>query len=74
MANDKNLLKRLDRLIPYRRDIAWAVGCSEREVPLLNRHGARKTLLEVDAYVGSSMCAGRQGKSVYAIIAEILED
>jgi len=62
----ENILGWLPLLKPYRRnirDIAWAVGCSEREVPLQDRQRAIKELLE----------AGELYRSHYATLARILQ-
>ena len=50
-------------LFLYRRDIAWAVGCAEREVPLLDRQRAINALLK----------AGELYRSHYTTIARILQ-
>jgi len=59
----ENILEWMPLLIPYRRDIAWAVDCPERAVPLVNRQRAINALLK----------ASREYRVAYAAIARILQ-
>jgi hypothetical protein len=65
MAEKTNILRWLPRLSQKQ----WQESGLH---PLTDRQRAIETMLEMDLYCASSMCAGR-GRSVYAIIADILQ-
>jgi hypothetical protein len=65
MAEKTNILRWLPRLSQKQ----WQESGLH---PLSDRQRAIETMLEADLYCASSMCAGR-GRSVYAIIADILQ-